>query len=136
MGNMETGRTATGLAATAILVLALILGSCIQRAAAGDGGLADGMYDCGGGYTYRAMGKVDIRVGQFRYRPYDEVINGFAPYSVDASGTIHWGGAFGGLDDPPARIVTSKREAWGFNVKYQGSPGGLINTMSCHAPGK
>ena len=99
-------------------------------------GLADGEYDCGGGYTFRAMGKVDIKGNQFRYRPFDEVVGGFAPFSVDSAGAIHWGGPFGGLDDPPARIVESKRESFGFNVNYQGSPGALINTMSCHAPGR
>jgi hypothetical protein len=82
------------------------------------------------------MGKVDIKGGQFRYRPYDEPVGGFAAYSVDASGAIQWGGQFGGLDDPPARIVDSKRENWGFNVRYQGNPSALVNTMSCHAPGK
>ena len=100
------------------------------------GGLADGEYDCGGGYTYRHMGMVDIKGNQFRYRPFDEAVAGFATYSVDASGAIRWGGHFGGLNDPPARITESTREKWGFNVKYQGTPGGSINTMSCHAPGK
>ena len=120
--------------ATAVLFAgaALLAGAAVANAA----GLVDGEYDCGGGYTYRAMGKVDIKGGQFRYRPYDDVVGGFAPYSVDASGAIQWGGHFGGLDDPPARIVDSKVERWGFNVRYQGSPGALINTMSCHAPGK
>ena len=127
---------ATGVAVTAILVLALTFGGYNHKAAARDGGLTDGQYDCGGGYTYRSMGKVDIQGGQFRFRPYDKVVGGFAAYSVDASGAIQWGGPFGGLDDPPARIVTSTRETWGFNVKYQASPGGSINTMSCHAPGK
>ncbi|HEY1472686.1 MAG TPA: hypothetical protein VGF53_01225 [Pseudolabrys sp.] len=98
--------------------------------------MADGEYDCYGGYTPRATCKLDIKGGQFRYRPYDKVESGFAPYSVTAAGAIQWGGHFGGLDDPPARIVASVRENWGLNVKYQDSPGGLINTMSCRAPGK
>ena len=83
-----------------------------------------------------ACALVEIKGGQFRFRPFDEVVGGFAPYTVDANGAIRWGGRFGGLDDPPAKIVGSKREAWGFNVMYQGSPGALVNTMSCHAPGK
>src|SRR5262249_36539270 len=100
------------------------------------GGLVDGAYDCGGGYTYRHMGTLDIRGGQFRYRPFDENTGSFAPYSVDASGMIHWGGPFGGLDDRTAGIVDSKVESFGLNVRYQGTASGLINTMSCHAPGK
>ena len=107
-----------------------------SQAASGEAALTDGPYDCGGGYTYRHMGYVDIKGGQFRYRPYDEVVNGFAPYSLEANGAIRWGGQFGGLDEAPAKIVLSKREAWGFNVMYQGNPNGLVNTMSCHAPGK
>lgn len=98
--------------------------------------LPEGEYDCGGGYTYRAMGKVDIKGSQFRYRPFGEVVNAFAPYTIDAGGEIRWGGPFGGLDDAPAKIVTSTREAWGFNINYQGSADGLVNTMSCHAPGQ
>ncbi len=121
------------LAASFAATMAMLLACSVEARAVG---LTDGAYDCGGGYTYRHMGTVDIRGGQFRYRPFDEAIGGFAPYSVDANGAIHWGGHFGGLDDPPARIVRSKREQWGFNVMYQGSPGGLVNTMSCHAPGK
>jgi len=115
-----------------------VLGVGILHASAAlaAGGLADGAYDCGGGYTYRHMGTVDIRGGQFRYRAFDENTGGFAPYSVDGSGVIRWGGHFGGLDDPPARIVDSKVEKFGFNIRYQGTPTGLINTMSCHAPGK
>jgi hypothetical protein len=122
------------LAVAVVLGAAAMLGTVFEAAAAG--GLTDGAYDCGGGYTYRHMGTVDIKAGQFRYRPFDEEVGGFAPYKVDASGAIQWGGLFGGLDDPPARLVDSKQESWGFNVRYQGSPGGLINTMSCHAPGK
>lgn len=122
------------LAVGVVLGAAALLASAVDAAAAG--GLTDGAYDCGGGYTYRHMGTVDIKADQFRYRPFDEQVGGFAPYTVDASGAIQWGGHFGGLDDPPARIVDSKRESWGFNVRYQGTPGGLINTMSCHAPGK
>ena len=109
---------------------------CIHGASFASDGLADGEYDCGGGYTFRHMGKVDIKGGQYRYRPFDEVAGGFAPFSVDGSGAIQWGGPFGGLDDPPARIVELRRESFGFNVKYQGSPGGMVNTMSCHAPGR
>ena len=45
--------------------------------AAGGGGLVNGEYDCGGGYTYRAMGKVDIQGGRYRYRPYGDVVSGF-----------------------------------------------------------
>ena len=108
----------------------------VASGAQAGGGLADGEYDCGGGYTYRAMGKVDIKGDQFRYRPYGDPVGGFAPFSVDPDGKIHWGGHFGGLDDPPARITEATRETFGFNVKYQGSPGALVNTMSCHAPGK
>ena len=115
-----------------VVLAAAILGASAACAA---GGLADGAYDCGGGYTYRHMGTVDIRGGQFRYRPFDEGSPSFAPYSVEGS-AIRWGGHFGGLDDPPARIVESKVEKFGFNVMYQGRPGALINTMSCHAPGK
>ena len=122
------------LAVGVVFGAAAVLGSMVSAGAAG--GLADGEYDCGGGYTYRHMGKVDIKGSQFRYRPYDEPVGAFTSYSVDASGAIHWDGQFGGLDDPPARIVDSKRENWGFNVRYQGTPGGPINTMSCHAPGK
>jgi len=103
-------------------------------AAAAD--LADGEYDCGGGYTYRPMGKLDVKGSQFRYRPYGDVQNGFAPYSIGAKGAITWGGHFGDLDDPPARILESSVERFGLNVKYQAKPGGLINTMSCHTPGK
>ncbi|HZT86631.1 MAG TPA: hypothetical protein VFA12_01595 [Stellaceae bacterium] len=116
----------------------LALGAAMLAAppVAAAGGLADGTYDCGGGYTYRAMGKVDIKGDQYRYRPYDDPGGSFAPYTVEPNGAIRWGGHFGGLDDPPARIVDSTRESFGFNVRYQGSPGALINTMSCHAPGK
>jgi hypothetical protein len=32
---------------------------------------------------------VDIQRGQFRYRPYDKVVNGFAAYSVDMNGAIN-----------------------------------------------
>ncbi len=121
------------LAYSAAVLLTLWLGTCHPVNAAT---LVDGEYDCGGGYTYRAMGKVDIRGNQFRYRPFGDVVRPFASYSVDPNGAIRWGGAFGGLDDPPARIVDLKVESWGFNVRYQGNPSGLINTMSCHAPGK
>ena len=69
--------------------------------AAASGGLPDGAYDCGGGYTYRHMGIVDIKGNQFRYRPFDEQVAGFGPYTVNAGGTIHGGGHFGGLDDLP-----------------------------------
>jgi hypothetical protein len=113
---------------------AMLLGSAFEASATG--ALPDGVYDCGGGYRPVHMGKVDIKGDQFRYRPYDKVGGDFAPYSAEPNGAIHWAGHFGALDDPPARIVESTREAWGFNVKYQGSPGGLTNTMSCHAPGK
>ena len=106
-----------------------LLAAAAAPAAAGTGGLADGEYDCGGGYTYRAMGKVDIQGATYRYRPYDEVVNGFQAYSV-TDGHIQWSGQFGGLDDPPARIVDSTVEPFGFNVQYQGEPGALINTMS------
>jgi hypothetical protein len=99
------------------------------------GGLADGAYDCGGGYSFAHLGKVDIKGDQFRYRPNDEVAGGFAPYSVDANGMVHWGGPFGVFDDPPSRIVDSTREKFGFNLRYEASPGGSVNTMSCHAPG-
>ncbi len=44
---------------------------------------------------------MDIQRGQFRYRPYDKVVNGFAAYSVDMNGAIQWGGPFGDLDDQP-----------------------------------
>lgn len=135
MGSMAANRTFFGVTVSAMLSLALTVFGC-GVAAAAIGGLADGEYDCGGGYTYRAMGKVDIRNGQFRFRPYGDVVGGFAPYSINASGAIQWGGPFSGLDDPPGRIVASTRESWGFNVKYQATPGGSINTMSCHAPGK
>ena len=135
MEKMGAGRTTSGVAVLGMLLIAVAF-NCAKPAAASGGGLTDGEYDCGGGYTYRAMGKVDIRGDRFRYRPYGEVVGGFAPYAVDARGAIRWGGHFGGLDDPPARIVASTREAWGFNVKYQGSPGALVNTMSCHAPGR
>jgi hypothetical protein len=114
--------------------VAMLMACAATPAAAG--GLSDGEYDCGGGYTYRAMGKVDIKGDQYRFRPLDASGGAFAPYTVDANGAIHWGGHFPGLDDPPARITESKREAWGFNVMYQGSPDALVNTMSCHAPGK
>src|SRR3954447_13237324 len=134
MGDMTSGHKASAVAITQILALTFAIGGCGIAAAAG--GLADGEYDCGGGYTFRSMGKVDIQNGQFRYRPFGEVVNGFASYSVGANRAIQWGGQFGGLDDAPARIVAATREDWGFNVKYQGTPGGLINTMSCHAPGK
>ncbi|MCX7363491.1 MAG: hypothetical protein NTV97_16790 [Alphaproteobacteria bacterium] len=123
------------IAVMGLLGSALVTGGYASRAAAA-GGLVDGEYDCGGGYTYRAMGKVDIQGNRFRYRPYGDVINGFAPFSMDASGAIQWGGPFGGLDEAPAQIVASKREAFGFNVMYNGNPTALINTMSCHAPGK
>lgn len=117
-----------------VVATTVLLG--LSTASYANGSLVDGAYDCGGGYTYRHMGTVDIKGGQFRYRPFDENVGKFAPYSVDAGGAIHWGGPFGGLDDPPAKIVASTREKFGFNVKYQGTPGGLTNTMSCHAPGK
>lgn len=133
MNRKLSGRTAIAAAATTLLAVALSA-AAYDRPAMAAGGLPDGEYDCGGGYTYRAMGKVDIRNGQFRYRPYDTVVNGFAPYSLGADGRIAWGGPFGGLDEAPARIVETKREPFGFNVMYQGRPGALINTMSCHAP--
>jgi hypothetical protein len=117
-----------------VLVAASLLAPAVGAVAAG--GLTDGAYDCGGGYTYRHMGTVDIKGNQFRYRPFDEQVGGFAPYTMNASGAIQWGGQFGGLDEPPAKIVESKKESFGFNVMYQGRPGALINTMSCHAPGK
>lgn len=135
MRSMEIGHMMRTIAATGLLALGLATGGYANRAAAA-GGLADGEYDCGGGYTYRAMGKVDIQGNRFRYRPYGDVVNGFAPFSVDASGAIQWGGPFGGLDEAPAQIVASKREAFGFNVMYKGNPTALVNTMSCHAPGK
>ena len=135
MKRMEIGRRMLIVAATAGLASALAVGGIVGQAWAA-GGLADGEYDCGGGYTYRAMGKVDIQGSRFRYRPYGDVVNGFAPFSMDASGAIQWGGPFGGLDEAPARIVKSTREPFGFNVMYQGNPTALVNTMSCHAPGK
>ena len=104
--------------------------------AAGGGGLADGEYDCGGGYPFRAMGKVDIQGATFRYRPMDEAHGGFAPYSVDADGTIHWGGPFPGIDEAPAHVTVSSRQPFGFNVSWVASEGGMQDTMSCHAPGK
>lgn len=135
MKSMEIGRVVRMTAVMGLLGSALVTGGYASRAGAA-GGLVDGEYDCGGGYTYRAMGKVDIQGNRFRYRPYGDVINGFAPFSMDASGAIQWGGPFGGLDEAPAQIVASKREAFGFNVMYKGNPTALINTMSCHAPGK
>jgi hypothetical protein len=131
------------------LVAALALAACGQTspqsapgggqpggsAAAGSGGLTDGAYDCGGGYEFRHLGIVDIQGGTFRYRPGDQAVGGFAPYSV-AGGQITWGGRFGGLDDPPGQIISSTVQPFGFNVQYQASPGGMTNTMSCHAPGK
>lgn len=100
------------------------------------GALVDGEYDCGGGYTFRHMGTADIKGNQYRYRPYDEPGAVFAPFSVDARGRIQWGGGFGELNQPPSRIVDSKVERFGFNVMYQATSGGSINTMSCHAPGR
>lgn len=131
---MLVRKTGTASTAKVVFLVVAFVGS-LHPAHAG-GGLADGEYDCGGGYTYRAMGKVDIKGDSFRYRPFEEVANGFAPYSVDVDGAIQWGGPFGGLDEPPARIVKSTRETFGFNVQYQGNPNGLVQTMSCHAPGK
>ncbi len=121
------------LTAGVVLALAALLPFAVEAATSA---LADGEYDCGGGYSFFHMGKVDIKGDQFRYRPNDQAVGGFASYSVDARGAIHWDGRFAGLDDPPARIVDSTRQSFGFNVRFQASPGGLINTMSCHAPGK
>ena len=115
-----------GLTTMAIAALVLSTGGV-----AAAGGLPDGEYDCGGGYTFVAMGKIDIKGDRFRYRPFGKVVRDFAPYSMDANGVITWGGKFGGLDDPPARIVKSTRERWGFNVNFQGNPNALVNTMSC-----
>ena len=100
-------------------------------AQAGSGGLTDGVYDCGGGYTFRAMGNIDIKGGQFRYRPYGDVVDGYHPYSVDG-GNIQWGGKMGGLDEPPAAVVSSNKIPTGFNVNYKGNPNGIIDTMSCN----
>jgi len=133
MNRIVTGRTATAAAAITFLAVALT-GIAYDRPAMAAGGLADGEYDCGGSNPFRAMGKVDIQNGRFRYRPFGKVINGYAPYSVGADNKITWGGPFGGLDTAPAQIVMSKREKWGFNVDYKGNPNGLTYTMSCSAP--
>src|ERR1700680_3376787 len=93
----------------AVIVLAFSVGAYA-------GGLADGEYDCGGGYSFVHLGKVDIKGDQFRYRPNVEAIGGFAPYSLDANGAIRWGGPFGVFDDPPSRIVKSTGEKFGFNL--------------------
>jgi hypothetical protein len=152
---MDNGRmgVAVGIAAT---VAVLALAGCGPRgrqggatssggpaapatapaAPAGPGGLADGEYDCGGGYPFRAMGKVDIQGATFRYRPLDEAQGGFAPYTVDADGTIHWGGPFPGIDEAPAHVTVSSRQPFGFNVSWVAHDGGMQDTMSCHAPGK
>ena len=82
---------------------------------------------------FRSFGKVDIQGGAYRYRPNGDVVGGFQPYSV-GGGQIQWSGHFGVIDDAPSRILGSTVETWGFNVKFQSSPGGLIVTMSCHAP--
>ena len=58
--------------------------------ASASGALQDGEYDCGGGYSFVHMGKVDIKGDQFRYRPSDQVVGGFAPYSADPNGAIRW----------------------------------------------
>ena len=128
------------LAAAALSLLAACGGGApsATAASAGGGGLADGQYDCGGGYTFTAMGKVDIKGGQYRYRPFGDVTQGFAPYSVAADGTIQWGGKMGALDDAPAALAGSNRTPTGFNVNYKGNPDALTNTMSCNlerAPG-
>ena len=133
MNRRVTGRTAIAAAATTLLAVALT-SLAYDRPVMAAGGLADGEYDCGGSNPFRAMGKVDIQNGRFRYRPFGKVINAYAPYSVGADNKITWGGPFGGLDTAPAQIVMSKREKWGFNVDYKGNPNGLTYTMSCSAP--
>lgn len=126
-------RAAIAAAATTLLAVALT-GVVHDRPAIAVAGLANGEYDCGGSYPFRAMGKVDIQNGRFRYRPFGKVVNSFAPYSVGGDDLIAWGGPFGGLDDAPAQIVKSKREKWGFNVDYRSNPNGMVHTMSCSLP--
>ncbi|HEX3920624.1 MAG TPA: hypothetical protein VHW60_25060 [Caulobacteraceae bacterium] len=130
------------------VALALLVVGCAkpapeERAAAepaapappsGGGGLPDGVYNCGDGA--RVLGKVDIQGATFRYRPQDATGGIFAPYAVTASGQIHWGGPFPGLEAPPGRVTTSTREATGFNVSYQPTPESAEQTMSCVGPAK
>jgi hypothetical protein len=100
----------------------------------GGGGLPDGVYDCSEGA--QALGKVDIQGATFRFRPADVPGGVFAPYSVNAAGQIHWGGAFRVIEDPPARLTTSTRLATGFNVGIQATPEGAEATMVCAGPAK
>jgi hypothetical protein len=95
--------------------------------------LADGAYECSDGL--HAMGEVDIKGPTFRYLPLGAYSGSFAPYQVDAAGSIQWGGAFAGLNDaPPAVITESKAEPWGFTVTFLANSGAVPQTMICKAP--
>ena len=134
MFHRRGGPTRVGLAAGLAVVLCLGAAKVSSAAAAGKAGsarLPAGEYDCGGGYPFRAMGKVDIKGSEYRYRPYEDVVSGFKSYSVDENGAIHWSGRFGGLDDPPAQIDMTTKESFGFRVSYRSKPGGSVDQMDC-----
>ena len=130
----------------AVAALSMLLAGCGQQPAPhsqaaadpapaharGGGGLPDGVYDCGDGE--HVLGKVDIQGATFRYRPLDATGGVFSPYSVNTSGQIHWGGAFPGIDDPPARVTTSTRIATGFKVNFKAAPAGDEATVNCIGP--
>lgn len=103
-----------------------------------DGPLPDGEYDCAigsGSFSHPnvvPMGRLDIKGSSYRFRPLGHASTGFAPYSVERNGSIHWSGHMGALDAPPSVLVRSTKTPQGFNVVYLVRPGADADTMSCH----
>lgn len=100
--------------------------------------LPNGTYDCATGTgTYqhpmiRADGQFDIRGLTYRFRPFGNVTNGYAPYTVGADNAIRWGGPVGGFTLPPSQILETKKTDYGFYVSYRTTPGGYVETMTCN----
>lgn len=109
--------------------------SALAAGPAGTGGaqLPSGEYDCSqsasGGIV--AMAKVDIKGSTYRYRPYGEVKQGFAPYTLGADGKLKWGGKMGALDAAPSVLLGSEKMDWGFRVHFRSTPGGYAEDMDC-----
>jgi hypothetical protein len=100
--------------------------------------LANGEWDCSvsaGTFqhpTVRAMGRLDVRGLQYRFRPFGNATDGFAPYAVGTGGSLRWGGYVGGLNRSPSRIVESRKNAdGGISVKFRVSPTAYVETMTC-----
>lgn len=99
--------------------------------------LQDGEYDCAimrGDSRHLGvvpMGRMDVRGDTYRFRPLGTATGGFASFSADADGTLHWNGRMGALDEPPSVIVRSYRTPEGLNIEYRVKPGTADDIMSC-----